>query len=1164
MTPPRGTGPPDVLVHIEVICGGITNVKVPVAIGPRYEGLPLAGPAKAFDRQLDSWLTRALDLGMVGSGLGQLFPVNLQRRREAGKSNVDHLLLVGLGEPGHLAPDDLRYLMSNVTVAVKCMWHDHLSMDLIGTRRNELPIEHAARGFLQGILDGYERFRVIADGVTDCKEHYQQAAEQPLFVVLVEGNEEKAKQIQEVFAAIGQEHSIPGLQLEVTRGDNVPPDLVPEPNAVDTEPDVPVTMLRVTRSAAVPPASTPATFPPIAITGTEVFQFSALSETATVTVREVEVNSYLVRELPDRMTNTSSLAEREAFGTFFLNYLLPEDFRKLTEGSSNLTLVVDETTAAYPWEMAAYKKYAKTSFFGTSVGLSRQFRTLLSPPPSSSPPLNRVLKVLIIADPAPGNLSLPKARQEGLTVVGILDHARRAWHGEYTFKVTVRIGHHKNAAELRPILERLRSLGDWIESAEPCDPLKLALLIVNEQFDVIHYAGHGAFDRQAGRAGWVFDRDCFLSAQEIFRVRQVPRLVFANACFSAVTTNANEQRGQLVGLAQAFFARGIPNYIGTGWEVEDACAQKFAQWFYTRVVGLRRPVDGEAIIGTSPPATIGESLLEARRAVFTFQKESSSWGAYQHYGRVCDKLLPLPNARRVLEAETTTNSRSGAEAVPQRSNHQGGNPMTANASVSGAQEVSANPDLIYFNGIDPDTGHYAVPPVSVDALAKEVRARPGGTTLAELRGGSPRAFAMPFDLELTNLQDVGWAVIFSEDASQPVRDALAPLLEHRRKQAGDLLKVFDYQKGEQVRDWYRRHHIAAGTFEATAVPYYLLLVGPPTAIPFEFQYLIGVEYAVGRLDFDKTEDYGQYAASVVAYETARSVRNGKEIVYWGTRHLGDPATNLSASFLLEPLANGVPGTPSALKDPIHVKVGYERKLYSGDDAVRDALLGTLHSDRPPALLFTASHGMALKAGKPNQMTDNGGLLSQDWPGYGSVRREHYLAAADVSDDANVSGLVAFIFACFGGGTPDTDQFLMDLAQAATAPPLAPRPFVAALPRRLLAHPRGSALAVVGHVDRAWSFSIQPAKMTDAQIGPFRNSLGFILDGSPVGHVVAQQFGQRYAALSTALLGAVAPTTPDHMRLSDRDLVTFWLERNDSQNYLMLGDPAVHIRKEALT
>ena len=36
-----------------------------------------------------------------------------------------------------------------------------------------------------------------------------------------------------------------------------------------------------------------------------------------------------------------------------------------------------------------------------------------------------------------------------------------------------------------------------------------------------------------------------------------------------------------------------------------------------------------------------------------------------------------------------------------------------------------------------------------------------------------------------------------------------------------------------------------------------------------------------------------------------------------------------------------------------------------------------------------------------------------------------------------------------------------------------------------------------------------------------------------------------------------------MRLSDRDLVTSWLERNDAQNYVLLGDPAVRIRKDAL-
>lgn len=472
-------------------------------------------------------------------------------------------------------------------------------------------------------------------------------------------------------------------------------------------------------------------------------------------------------------------------------------------------------------------------------------------------------------------------------------------------------------------------------------------------------------------------------------------------------------------------------------------------------------------------------------------------------------------------------------------------------------------NLVYLNGIDPDTGNYALRPMSLDDLAKRVRARPVEPTLAEQRGKVPRSFAVPFGVDLTKLADVGWGIIFPEGCSKKIRDALEPLIEHRKKQAGDLLKVLDLKKGEQMRDWYSRHGIAIGTLDAAAVPYYLLLVGPPTAIPFEFEYLISVEYAVGRLGFDSPADYAAYAKSVIAYETVKKVPNSKEIVYWGTQHPGDPATNLSAQMLIDPLANGLPGSAGSAKTAVHARVGYGRKLFSGDKAVRDALIDTLHARKPPAALFTASHGISVKSGKKNQVSDNGALLCQDWQGFGSVKRGDYLAASDVDDDANVRGMVAFLFACFGAGTPDTDQFLMDLAQANGAPLLAPKPFIASLPTRLLAHPNGSALAVIGHIDRAWSFSIQPTKSAEGHIGPFYNSLCFILDGCPVGHAIAQQFGQRFSALSTAILSGIAPTVPSALRPSDRDLVNFWLERNDAQNYVVLGDPAVRIRSDAI-
>jgi hypothetical protein len=480
-------------------------------------------------------------------------------------------------------------------------------------------------------------------------------------------------------------------------------------------------------------------------------------------------------------------------------------------------------------------------------------------------------------------------------------------------------------------------------------------------------------------------------------------------------------------------------------------------------------------------------------------------------------------------------------------------------------EATPDRDLVYSNGIDPDTGTYALPPFNVDELARDIRSRQGSPAVMKFHQEAViRKFAAPFGVDLAKPDEAGWAIVFHEDTPQDVRDALAPLIAHRRQQAGGRFKQMDYKKGEQVRDWYQRYGVSPGNLDPAIVPYYLLLVGPPTGIPFDFQYLVGVEYAVGRLDFNQASDYGRYAQSVVDYEQGQAVNNAKEIVYWGTRHPNDPATGLSTSMLINPLANGLAGSPGSLKKPIHEEVGYRRQLYSAAEATKAQLLSVFTAPTPPALLFTASHGMALKAGKTEQPSIQGGLLCQDWPGYGQVTPNHYLAAADVPDNARVGGLVAFIFACFSAGTPDNDQFLMNLGGAAAAAKLAPQPFVAALPRRLLSHPLGSALAVIGHVDRAWGFSIQPLKATTAQIEVFRNTLGYILTGSPVGHAVTVDFGLRFAALSTELLSAVSPTATPGSQLSDHDLVVNWLERNDAQNYVLLGDPLARIRAEALS
>ena len=74
--------------------------------------------------------------------------------------------------------------------------------------------------------------------------------------------------------------------------------------------------------------------------------------------------------------------------------------------------------------------------------------------------------------------------------------------------------------------------------------------------------------------------------------------------------------------------------------------------------------------------------------------------------------------------------------------------------------------------------------------------------------------------------------------------------------------------------------------------------------------------------------------------------------------------------------------------------------------------------------------------------------------------------------------------------------------------------MARLPQKLLAHPRGGALAVIGHIDRAWSWSFQSDDGT-AQTGDFRMILNSLMAGDRIGQAT-DQFNGNWGALSTEI------------------------------------------------
>jgi hypothetical protein len=312
------------------------------------------------------------------------------------------------------------------------------------------------------------------------------------------------------------------------------------------------------------------------------------------------------------------------------------------------------------------------------------------------------------------------------------------------------------------------------------------------------------------------------------------------------------------------------------------------------------------------------------------------------------------------------------------------------------------------------------------------------------------------------------------------------------------------------------------------------------------QYQLDVQYAVGRLAFDTVDEYRRYAASVVAAETY-GVRRDRRIAFFAPQNEGDRATSLSRSELVEPLVQRLAADHRDWE--VHAAVAA--------DATKKCLVELLGGTATPSVLFTAGHGLGWPSGDPAQPGGQGALVCQEWAGPATgepVSAEQYVAADDVSDDAAVHGLIAFHFACFGAATPEFGTFA-HRAPAARLGRLAPAPMISALPRRLLGHEGGGALAVAGHVDRAWSYSFTwPGAPQQTEV--YRSCLERLICGHPIGSAF-DYVNQRYAELSSDLSMTLEDVNkglkPNHVELS-----TLWAANNDARGFIVLGDPAVRL------
>jgi len=461
-----------------------------------------------------------------------------------------------------------------------------------------------------------------------------------------------------------------------------------------------------------------------------------------------------------------------------------------------------------------------------------------------------------------------------------------------------------------------------------------------------------------------------------------------------------------------------------------------------------------------------------------------------------------------------------------------------------------------LNGLDATTGEPLFPPPTLEEIAaRACSERLAAGELEELRRW--RSWLQDDHLDTRhgidprNLAETGWGVIFPEDRQDELRQALAPLLTWRRSQAASSkehrYRELIHRRGESKAAFLARHGLGPGPADPDRLPYYLLLAADPEEISFTFQYQLDVQYAVGRLSFPTLDEYARYAESVVATEQ-RPPEPVRRASFFGVVNADDPVTASCLQQLVMPLAEGI------ARD----RKDWQVETVTGPQATKAALAERMGGARTPALLFTASHGLVFNPADPRHLPHQGALVCQEWPGPEArcgrrIPVDHYLSGDDIPDSASPAGLIAFSFACFGAGTPCYDSY--PHAREGERRRIANQSFVARLPQRLLGHPRGGALAVVGHVDLAWTCSFEwPQAGTQLQV--FESALGRLLDGYPVGAAM-ECFNQRYAELSSDLSQEVEAVRwgaePDVLNLS-----FLWTANNDARAYVVLGDPAVRL------
>ncbi len=314
------------------------------------------------------------------------------------------------------------------------------------------------------------------------------------------------------------------------------------------------------------------------------FVFSASTGAARDLERELYLSPNLIKEMLDEISTNNAWSMELAKTIFEL--LVPNDFKEQLKRRSNASWVLDNFTAAYPWELLQ-DSITDVKPLCINAGMIRQLSIKDTPFRINNVIVNNAL---VVGDP-------------------FLDGFINQLPGAYTEAEMV-------AKKLA--FNELKTTSSLKEKSAG-----IIKKLFSKDYKIIHLAGHGVFNEaEPARSGMVIGKDLFLTTAEIAQMSSVPEFVFVNCCYLGKTDATAEalyrNRYQLAAsIGVQLIRNGVRAVIVAGWAVDDTSALSFANTFYNAMLG------GDSF---------GDAVKKARKHCYDENNRNNTWGAYQCYG----------------------------------------------------------------------------------------------------------------------------------------------------------------------------------------------------------------------------------------------------------------------------------------------------------------------------------------------------------------------------------------------------------------------------------------------------------------------------------------------------------------------------------------------------